>query len=32
MASCFLQVNSEPFVLYKLGKLTAQWLVAQQPL
>jgi hypothetical protein len=26
-----LQVNTEPFVLYKLGKLTAEWLVAQQP-
>jgi hypothetical protein len=24
-----LQVNTEPFVLYKLGKLTAEWLVAQ---
>jgi hypothetical protein len=24
-----LQVNTEAFVLYKLGKLTAEWLVAQ---
>jgi hypothetical protein len=29
--STVLQVNTEPFVLYKLGKLTAEWLVAQQP-